>query len=99
MAFHNINYKSKLLSPGTYTTGDLGNGLTASTVHEVFCLTSGDITITPLGGGDRFTWSATAGQSMKVVVGNCTVAGGAEFVGFKSDHQNGNRLSQQRPNS
>lgn len=88
MAFHNVNYSSILLNNGsTYTTADLGNGLTASTVHEVFCLFSGIITITPMGGGSRFAWTATTGQSMKVVIGNCTVSGGGQFVGFKSYFQ------------
>jgi len=86
MAFHNTNYEAIPMPAGTYTLGDLGNGLTASTVHEIFCTTGGDITISAKGGG-TFTWTAVAGQSVKVVVAHAVVAGGAAFVGFKTDFQ------------
>lgn len=66
---------------GTFTTGDLGDGVTASTVHTVYCLSSGNATITALGGG-QFTWTATAGQSIDVEVGQFTVNSGS-YVGFK----------------
>lgn len=82
MAFHNTNYEAVPLTTGTYNTGDLGNGLTASTVHEVFCTSSGTVTITAMGGG-QFTWAATAGQSVKVVAGQIIVASGT-FVGFRA---------------
>ena len=82
MAFHNTNYTMVPLPVGTYTTGMLGNGITASTVHEVFCTSAGSITITAMGGGTA-TFALTAGQSVKVLVGSCTVASGA-FVGFKT---------------
>lgn len=99
MAFHNANFQSINLEGGnTYSTADLGNGITASTVHEVFCLTGGDITIQPLGNtSNKFTWTAVAGQSMSVVVGNCSVAGGALFVGFKAKHD-ARRFNQQGTN-
>lgn len=82
MAFHNTNYSMISLPVGTYTAGDLGNGLTASTVHEIFCLTAGSITVNALGGGTA-TFALTAGQNVKVLVGSCTVASGS-FVGFKT---------------
>ena len=82
MAFHNTNYTIIPLTSGTYTTGDLGNGITASTVHEVFCTSSGSITITALGGGTA-TFALTAGQSVKVLVGSCTIVSGT-YVGFKT---------------
>ncbi len=87
MAFHNTNWTAVNLPVGTYEMGDLGNGLTASTVHQIFCLTGGAITITAKGGG-TFTWTATSGQSINVVVGRCVVASGL-FVGFKSAYQPG----------
>jgi len=90
MAFFNSNYSAKHLPVGSYAIGDLGNGITASTVHQIFCLADGDITITPLGGGDSFTWSATAGQSMNILVGACNVASG-EFVGFKPQYAPSNQ--------
>jgi hypothetical protein len=85
MAFYNQNYEAKLLTVGNYTTADLGNGLTASTIHELFCLSAGTINITAIGGGS-FTWSATTSQSLNVMVGGCTVVSG-EFVGFRSKLQ------------
>lgn len=82
MAFHNTNYTMVPLSAGSYTAGQLGDGITASTVHEIYCLTNGSITINALGGGSA-TFAMTAGQSVKVLVGSCTVASGT-YVGFKT---------------
>ncbi len=82
MAIANGNYKSITLEAGhTYSTNDLGNGLTASTVHQVFCISDGTINITPLGGGN-FDWAATSGQHMDVILGACSVSSG-KFIGFK----------------
>lgn len=85
MAFHNTNYQMVPLSTGTYETGDLGNGITASTVHEIYCLTPGSITITALGGG-TVTASMTAGQSIKVLAGKIVVSSGT-YTGFKAMFQ------------
>ena len=86
MALYNQNYESKLLTVAgsPYTTGILGNGITASTVHEIFCLSAGTIQITAFGGG-TFTWSAATSENINVMVGWCNVISG-EFVGFKSFH-------------
>ena len=83
MAFHNANYQVVNLS-GTMDGGQLGNGVTASTVHEVFCVADGAIDINALGGGS-FTFTAVAGQSVKVLVGSLTVNSGT-FIGFKAKH-------------
>lgn len=85
MAFHNANFKAINLPVGTYELSDLGNGVSASTVHQIFCLSNGSATITAIGGG-TFTWTATAGQSIDVVTGKIVVGSG-EFVGFKSSYQ------------
>lgn len=85
MAFHNTNYQIVNLTGGTYTVGQLGNGLTAATVHEVYCLTPGSITITALGGGTA-TFPMTAGQSVKVLASNIVVSSGT-YVGFKAKFQ------------
>ena len=85
MALYNKNYEAKLLISGNnYSTTDLGNGLTSSTVHEVFCLSDGIIELTAYGGGS-FTWSATTSETLNIVLGNCNVISG-EFVGFKSQY-------------
>lgn len=70
---------------GTYTLNELGNGLTASTVHQIFCISGGTITISAMGGG-QFTWPATSGQKIDVVAANVIVSSGA-FVGFRANYQ------------
>ena len=83
MAFHNVNFKMvPLVSGGTYSTGDLGNNITASTVHEVYCVSAGTISITAVGGGTA-TFPMSSGQSVKVMVDSCSVMSGG-FVGFKT---------------
>ncbi len=82
MASHNVNYQIIPITSGTYTTGQLGDGLTASTVHEIFCLSPGSIIITAIGGGTA-TFPLTAGQSVKVLVASCTVSSGT-YVGFRA---------------
>ena len=86
MAFHNTNFKMIPLTVGTYTAGDLGNNVTASTVHEIYCLTAGTISITALGGGTA-SFPMTAGQSVNVMVSSCNVINGG-FVGFKTQWSN-----------
>ena len=78
---HKTNYKAIPLSSGTFTTAELGDGMTSPAVHVVYCLSDGNATITALGGGE-FTWTATAGQFIDVEVGALTVNAGT-FVGFK----------------
>ena len=39
MAISNSNYKIVNLPTGTYTASELGDGISASTVHQVFCVT------------------------------------------------------------
>lgn len=85
MAYHNTNYEAVVMPAGTYNTDVLGNGLTASTVHEVFCATGGAVTITARGGG-KFSWTATAGQTVRVMPSQVIVASG-EFIGFRTHHQ------------
>jgi hypothetical protein len=82
MAFHNTNYEMVPLTGGTYTLADLGNGLTASTVHEIYCISNGSIKVTALGGG-VVTFPMTAGQSVRVMAGGATVVSGS-FVGFRA---------------
>jgi len=87
MAFHNTNYEVVTLS-GTQTEGELGNGLTAETIHRVYCLTTGSIDITPWK-GNTFTWDATAHDFIDIVVKSTSITSGT-FIGFKakfSPHQ------------
>ena len=88
MAVYNQNYEAKLLtvSNSPYYTFNLGNGITASTVHQIFCLSAGTIDVTALGGGS-FVWSADTSEHMDIILGSCNVVSG-EFVGFKSKNYN-----------
>ena len=85
MAFHNTNWVAVPMPVGTYTLGDLGDGKSGSTVHEIFCTSDGAATITAFGGGE-FSWSATSGQKINVVTAKVVVASG-DFVGFKAAFQ------------
>lgn len=61
---------------------DSSNYRTATTIHQVFCLSTGSIIITPMM-GTSFTWAASAGQSMDVLCSGVTVSSG-NFIGFRS---------------
>ena len=92
MALYNQNYQAILISAGiNYTPALIGDGYTATTVHQIFCLSDGVINITALGGGS-FQWSATTSESVDVLVGSCSAITGS-FVGFKTK----NNQTQQFP--
>ena len=75
MAFYNQNYQAiPLTLNSTYT----GNTISSTTIHQLVCLTSGNIDITAIGGGS-FTWSATTSQQIDVMVGYCKVNSGYFF--------------------
>ena len=82
MAFHNTNYEMINLTSGTYDQSVLGNGLTASTAHEIYCITAGSITITAIGGGIA-TFPMIAGQTVPVLAGNIVVVSGT-YVAFRA---------------
>lgn len=67
---------------GQMGMNELGDGITATTVHRVYCLTSGSIEIEALGGGS-FVWSASTNEYMDVMVRSIDVSSGA-FIGFKA---------------
>lgn len=82
MATYNQNYEIVNLTSGTYNVDVLGNGLTAATVHQIYCLTSGSITITARGGG-KATVNMTSGQTMDCMVQQVIVNSGT-YIGFRS---------------
>jgi hypothetical protein len=82
MATFNANYGIVNLTSGTYGVDVLGNNLTASTVHEIYCLTSGSITISATGGGQA-TIAMTSGQSISCMVQQVIVNSGT-YIGFRS---------------
>ena len=82
MATFNANYGIVNLTSGTYGVDVLGNNLTATTVHEIYCLTSGSITISATGGG-KATVPMTSGQSINCMVREVTVISGT-YLGFRS---------------
>lgn len=75
------NYEAVALS-GTMGLGELGNGVTANTIHRVYCVAAGTISITPFKGA-AFTFTATAHEFVDVVVRAVTVSSGT-FIGFKA---------------
>lgn len=84
MATQNTNYHSVFLPAGTYTEGTLGNGITASTTHQILCVTAGAITIYPIS-GTQFTISLTAGQTVNCLTKQVVVGSGT-FVAFRSQN-------------
>ena len=82
MATFNTNYGIVNLTSGTYGVDVLGDGLTATTVHQIYCLTPGSVIITARGGGQA-TIPMTAGQSINCMVNQVIVSSGT-YVGFRS---------------
>ena len=82
MATFNTNYGIVNLTSGTYGVDVLGDGLTATTVHQIYCLTPGSVTITAKGGGQA-TIPMSAGQSVNCMV-NQVIVGSGTYVGFRS---------------
>lgn len=78
------NFESIILSGGTFNfpTGIETGIVTANTIHQIFCLSSGTIIISAMK-GNPFTWAATAGQSIDVLVKTVTVSSGT-FIGFRA---------------
>ena len=86
MAIFNSNYKIINLTGGTYTLNELGDGVSASTVHQLFCVVDATATVTALGGGS-FIWTAKAGDTLDITLGGCVVTIG-ELAGFKAPSGN-----------
>lgn len=82
MATFNTNYGIVNFTSGTYKVDALGDGLTATTVHQIYCLTSGSIIISATGGGQA-TVPMTSGQSINCMVREVTVVSGT-YIGFRS---------------
>lgn len=79
------NYEAVALSgTQTHSTGKETGLISASTIHEVFCISAGTITITPVK-GPSFAWPATGGQSMRVMVWRTVVNSGG-FIAFRSKY-------------
>ena len=79
---YNQNYEIVNLTSGTYNVDTLGDGLTATTVHQIYCLTNGSITITARGGGQA-TITMTAGQTIDCMVQQVIVGSGT-YIGFRT---------------
>jgi hypothetical protein len=81
MGLESKNYEAISLS-GTMGTDILGNGFSANSVHQIYCLSTGVINISPMGGGNFF-WSATTNTTIDVVPSQIIVSGGT-FIGFRT---------------
>jgi hypothetical protein len=90
MATFNTNYELINFPVGTYDVDVLGNNLTATTVHEIYCTTSGTIIMTATGGGTA-TIAMTAGQSINCMIRKLVVSSGV-FIGFRTKLDSRGRL-------
>lgn len=81
MGLESKNYEAIALT-GTMGSNVLGNGISANTVHQIYCLAAGSITISAMGGG-TFTWAATTNTSLDIVPSSVTVSSGT-FIGFRT---------------
>jgi hypothetical protein len=86
MGLESKNYEAiKLASGSTYDLSVLGNGMSANSVHNIYCLSAGELYITAMGGGS-FNWSATTNTSIDIVPSFVAVSGGT-FVAFRTKNQ------------
>jgi len=91
------NFQIITLSGTMNLITDYGYGGTSgSSVHQIYCLTSGSIIIGAIGGGSS-TFPMTGGQTVDVLASTITVSSGT-FVGFRSKSQN-SYLTPGNPNS
>ncbi len=67
---------------GQMGMNELGDGITATTVHRVYCLNAGSIEIEAIGGGS-FVWAASTNDYMDVMVRSIDISSGT-FIGFKA---------------
>ena len=82
MGLESKNYEAIALS-GTMGAAVLGNGVSANTVHQIYAITSGSITITAMGGG-TFTWVPTVANIFIDVVPSSITVNGGTFIGFRT---------------
>jgi isoaspartyl peptidase/L-asparaginase-like protein (Ntn-hydrolase superfamily) len=90
MAQHNANYTIVPFASGTNGKNVCGDGISASTIHQVYCTGGGEVEITALGGGDM-TVTLAVGQYVNVLCSRVVVNTGT-FVGFRAIANRGNRL-------
>jgi hypothetical protein len=83
MGLQQKNYDVVQLS-GTQNINTLGDGVTAQTPHQIYCLSTGTITITPCA-GSSFTWSGTTNTSIDICFKASTVNSGS-FIAFRAKH-------------
>jgi hypothetical protein len=86
MGIISANYEIVSLS-GTMDLVSLGYGGTSgSSIHQIYCISSGSILINAVGGGNA-TFALTTGQFVDVVASKVTVSSGT-FIGFRSKTYN-----------
>lgn len=86
MSLPYANYQVVSFTGGGATTNvfpfDTSSYRTATTVHQVYCLSTGVATIYPMM-GPSFVWSGTTNSSIDVLVSAITVSSGT-FIGFRA---------------
>lgn len=76
------NFQAINLTGGTYNLDALGDGLTAASINRIYCLTSGNLTITMMGGGTFTTGTLPVGNELYVIPRQVIVNSGT-YVGFR----------------
>ncbi len=83
MAAIHANYEVvSLTGTQNHFTGRETGVISASTIHQIYCLGAGTIIITPMK-GPSFSWAATINTSMDVLVKSTTVSSGT-FIAFRA---------------
>ena len=86
MATISSNYKVVALS-GTMDQGVLGDGMSASTIHRIYCTGAGNITIFPFE-GPSFIWTTAAANEFIDVVVKKIIVNAGTFIGFAAKSNN-----------
>ena len=81
----NFNANFELINIPAGTTNFVAMGYSSpsgSSIHQIYCLTAGSITVGAIGGGIA-TVPMTAGQTIDILLSQTTVVSGT-YIGFRS---------------
>jgi hypothetical protein len=90
------NYQAINLSSGTYTLGVLGDGMSAASVNRIYCVTTGTLTITAMGGG-TFTTASMSPKDELYVIPRTIVVNSGTFVAFRPKRSGFGNIPRETP--
>lgn len=76
------NFQAINLTGGTFNLDVLGDGMSAASVNRIYCLTTGTLTITMLGGG-TFTTPTLAAKDELYVIPRQIIVNSGTYVAFR----------------